>query len=167
MAVVGIMMAIILVLGVFVAPLLLAISLISPRIGLFWSKDKSKKKAYIVYLSAFALSLVMAIVIPSIILAFAPDALNTPAPESAVISSSAFDPWPYSVPGEVLCMKQDAQVQHVVLRTAEGQLYAINGTARSSGQYLDSNFLWLDDPAIPGTKINTGDVISRGLALCR
>lgn len=159
MAVVRVTLFIFVMFGLLGVPLLLAISIISPRAGLFWSKDKSKKKAYIVYLSAFVLSLFAAIALPALI--------GAPTADGRSLPHTAFDPWPYSVTGDVLCINQDAQMQHVVLRSSDGQVYAINGTAQSSGKYLDPHHLWMDNPAIPGTKISVRNVISRGLELCR
>jgi len=59
-------LAVLAAIGLLGSPLLLALSLISPRLTLFWSREKSKKKAVIIYSSLFALSLVAAIALPSL-----------------------------------------------------------------------------------------------------
>ncbi|MDA7086522.1 DUF2511 domain-containing protein [Pseudomonas sp. SA3-5] len=76
--------------------------------------------------------------------------------------------WPFK--GEemhLLCMPGNA----VVASDPEsGRMYPLNGTASSQAKRLGLDPLeaiWLDNPAIPGTKVSVGPLIERGLALCK
>jgi len=46
-----------------------------------------------------------------------------------------------------------------------GKVYAVNGNAKI--RYRDTFEIWRDNPKIPGTKINIGEMIQMGLKLCR
>lgn len=75
------------------------------------------------------------------------------------------DEWPLTVSGGVLSCERGA-----VTFSANGITYAVNGTAMTHGKYLgwrDIREVWKDNPAIPGTKINIGPMIEKGLLLCR
>jgi Transposase, Mutator family/Protein of unknown function (DUF2511) len=69
--------------------------------------------------------------------------------------------WPFTVPeGVLMCASS-----HVTF-TANRVMYAVNGTAKATHQFEDIDAIWHDNAAIPGTKINIGLAIDRGLALC-
>jgi hypothetical protein len=52
--------------------------------------------------------------------------------------------------------------------TLAGKEYALNGSARGSGDWVDiaESRLWADDPSLPGAKISMARVIDLGLDLC-
>jgi hypothetical protein len=73
------------------------------------------------------------------------------------------DKWPFTVPSERLeCVPYSKVVFH-----AGGVSYAVNGLAMSDNRYREIRPIWKDNPEIPGTKINIGPVLDRGLALCK
>jgi hypothetical protein len=75
------------------------------------------------------------------------------------------DEWPLTLGSGVLGCERGA-----VTFSANGVTYAINGTAMAQGRKLgwrDIREVWKDNPAIPGTKINIGPMIEKGLLLCR
>lgn len=67
--------------------------------------------------------------------------------------------WPFTVDEGVLRCEGSS-----VIFRAEGTDYAVNGTARS--EYPGIEPIWKKDPDVPGTRINIGDVLDRGLELC-
>jgi hypothetical protein len=70
--------------------------------------------------------------------------------------------YPFTVSeGELTCRNS------LVLFTADGQTYAVNGTARTSKRFKPIDEIWAEDPTIKGAKIDTGKVIEIGLELCR
>ncbi len=72
------------------------------------------------------------------------------------------DQWPFTVSeGQLLC-----NAPNYVYFKANGQEYAINGAAKQIGAFRPTEEIWRDNPEIPGTKINIGPIISRGLELC-
>ncbi|MDP1820676.1 MAG: DUF2511 domain-containing protein [Acidimicrobiales bacterium] len=57
---------------------------------------------------------------------------------------------------------------HVVF-VREGVTYALNGLARGSAEengWREIDEIWRDNPDIPGTKVDIGPLIDRGLDLC-
>jgi Protein of unknown function (DUF2511) len=77
--------------------------------------------------------------------------------------------WPFTVPEGVLSCVSDAGRQAVIFE-AGGVRYGVNGTARGAKvserlRLADLRDVWRDDPAIPGAKVTTWEVIQRGLAL--
>ena len=64
--------------------------------------------------------------------------------------------------GELICKAPST----IVFIAPDGAQYAVNGTATSRG-YADIQPIWKDNPEIPGTKINIGSLISKGLELCK
>ena len=54
----------------------------------------------------------------------------------------------------------------VVVFTADGTEYGVNGTAMDAG-YRKIAPIWKKDPTGLTPRVNIGDVIDRGLALCR
>ena len=73
--------------------------------------------------------------------------------------------WPFLIDsGTLNCAPGDA-----VTFEADGQTYAVNGTAMGRAEaegWRDMDPIWADDPAATGLKISIGPVIQRGLALC-
>ena len=63
-------------------------------------------------------------------------------------------------------MTLDPFLKEVIL-VDKGKAYALNGKASGSKKYRDLFEIWKENPEIPGTKIPVGDIISRGLKLCR
>jgi hypothetical protein len=56
---------------------------------------------------------------------------------------------------------------NLVLFTANGETYAVNGTARSSRRYKPIDEIWAEHESIKGAKIDLSKVIEMGLELCR
>lgn len=75
-------------------------------------------------------------------------------------------PWPFDVPSVTLACRNPVGrgTGMVTVTTPEGREYAVNGLAHS--RYPEFDPIWLDDPQTPGLKINIGEAIDRGLALC-
>ncbi len=48
----------------------------------------------------------------------------------------------------------------------DGDRYAVNGTAMTHTPWPDIDAVWAD-PGQPGLKVDIGDLIDAGLALCR
>ena len=98
-----------------------------------------------------------------------PDATLAPvATVAGAISKTTFaGTWPFSVESGVL----QCNDQRHVLFVADGNTYAINGTARDAmkagAAYKDVNEIWLDNPQSAGAKISIQPVIDAGLALCK
>ncbi len=49
--------------------------------------------------------------------------------------------------------------------SADGTMYAVNGSAKSTGQFEDLAAIWKDSD-FPGVKVDIGPMIQQGLALC-
>ena len=84
---------------------------------------------------------------------------------SIEISENQFDNWPLTVDSGTLTCRAN-----MVTFSSGGKTYALNGIARSHARrsgWSEIRPIWRDNPAIPGTKINIGPLISRGLELCR
>jgi len=74
--------------------------------------------------------------------------------------------WPFTVDSAtLLCTKGAGGYERVVV-VANGEMYALNGTAKDVGLWPPFEPIWRDDPKAPGLKVNIGPVIDRGLALC-
>ncbi|KLO45365.1 hypothetical protein ABH37_00790 [Mycobacterium haemophilum] len=75
-------------------------------------------------------------------------------------------PWPLTVSeGTLACHPLGAHLGRVTF-TSGGTTYWVNGTAKAAHKYADLDDIWRDNPDIPGTKINIGPLLDRGLALC-
>lgn len=76
--------------------------------------------------------------------------------------------WPLTVSkGVVRCEGSDGSGS-VIFRAPDGTDYAVNGTAKAVKQDLpEIAAIWKKDPDVPGTRINIGPVIDRGLELCK
>lgn len=73
--------------------------------------------------------------------------------------------WPFSIDAGVLSCDRGA----VTLKVGD-VVYAINGTAKTLGIKLgwrDTRHIWKNNPAVPGTKMDMGPVINKGLLLCK
>jgi uncharacterized protein DUF2511 len=88
----------------------------------------------------------------------------TAGPERGYIQRSDLgDKWPFTVEsGTVRCLTGT----RIVFVTG-GLVYAVNGTARGSKQYLDVATIWKDNPEIAGAKMDVGPIIALGLSLCK
>lgn len=74
--------------------------------------------------------------------------------------------WPFTTDNATLmCSNTSNGLQRVTV-TANREMYALNGTAKSQTDLPDFDVIWLDDPAAPGTKVGIGPMLQRGLALC-
>jgi hypothetical protein len=98
----------------------------------------------------------------------APNKLQTQiTPSQLLITQKDYgDKWPFTKEKGILTCKGTKKLGEVVL-TVDGVPYAINGTAKRTRENQPLEKIWADNPAIPGTKKNLGDVIDKGLALCR
>ena len=93
----------------------------------------------------------------------APVAAAAPNRPAGYVSESTWSdgPWPFTVPdGTLMCTSQR------VTFTANRTMYALNGAAKSTGQFAPIDAIWKDDPSHPGLKINLGPMIQKGLSLC-
>ena len=84
------------------------------------------------------------------------------SPEENGVRISAADfssEWPFTVDEGVLRCAGSS-----VIFRAEGTDYAVNGTARAD--YPEIEPIWKQNPDVPGTRVNIGDVLDRGLELC-
>jgi hypothetical protein len=88
-----------------------------------------------------------------------PTARNQPA--GSVSESTWTGDWPFTVPqGVLMCAAPDR-----VTFSADGTMYAVNGSAKSTGQFEDLAAIWKDSD-FPGVKVDIGPMIQQGLALC-
>lgn len=70
--------------------------------------------------------------------------------------------WPLTVDRGTL----DCAPGNLVTFTAGGTTYAVNGTAKGANEWADIDSIWADDGSGLGLKVNIGDLIDAGLALC-
>jgi hypothetical protein len=76
------------------------------------------------------------------------------------------EPWPLTISeGTLACESISANLGRVTFTTG-GNTYWVNGIAKAAQRYADLDEIWRDNPDIPGTKVNIGPLIDRGLALC-
>lgn len=91
-------------------------------------------------------------------------------PDSGALAASDFPEgeWPLTVSeGVVRCEGSDGSGS-VIFRAPDGTDYAVNGTAKTFKKDLtEIEAIWKKDPDVPGTRINIGPVIDRGLELCK
>ncbi|MEW1879425.1 DUF2511 domain-containing protein [Rhodococcus sp. NPDC080181] len=88
-----------------------------------------------------------------------PTARNQPA--GLVSESTWTGDWPFTVPqGVLMCGAPDR-----VTFSADGTMYAVNGSAKSTGEFEDLAAIWKDSD-FPGVKVDIGPMIQQGLALC-
>jgi hypothetical protein len=74
-------------------------------------------------------------------------------------------PWPFTVDYATLMCAKGNDGDRVTV-TANREMYALNGTAKSANLWPDFDAIWADDPAIPGVKVNIDPMLQRGLTLC-
>jgi hypothetical protein len=74
-------------------------------------------------------------------------------------------PWPFTVDSATLMCTKGAGGERVTV-VANREMYALNGTAKSANLWPPFDPIWLDDPQVPGLKVNIGPMIERGRALC-
>ncbi|HEY4755677.1 MAG TPA: DUF2511 domain-containing protein [Ignavibacteriaceae bacterium] len=105
---------------------------------------------------------------------------NNPPPEtkkvrtSIEVSQSQYGAnWPFTVGKGLLgCINHgehpyaNIQVKSVYFK-ANGITYAVNGAATDQKIGVDIDPIWKSNPSIPGTKINIGSIIDKGLSLCQ
>ncbi len=88
------------------------------------------------------------------------------AGEVGEVSSAEFEgesrTWPLTVERGTL----DCEPANRVIFTAGGTTYAVNGTAKGAGEWPDIDPIWADDSSGLGLKVDIGDLIDAGLALC-
>lgn len=80
--------------------------------------------------------------------------------------------WPLTVTSGTLgCEPVSGNLKvQLVTFSSGGKTYALNGIACGHAKkrgWLEVRPIWKDNPEIPGTKINIGPLIDRGLALCK
>lgn len=75
-------------------------------------------------------------------------------------------PWPFTVDTATLMCSEGAGGQRVTV-TANREMYALNGAAKSQTDLPDFDVIWRDDPNTPGMKVDIGPMLDRGLALCK
>src|SRR6266511_3593490 len=91
---------------------------------------------------------------------------EAPGQSPLIVERTAFgDAWPFTVErGVISCVGAGE-----VLFAANGNVYAVNGLARTNRAqkgYRDVAEIWRRHPTVPGAKVNIGPIIDRGLALC-
>ncbi|GAB3783882.1 hypothetical protein GCM10027601_17000 [Nocardioides ungokensis] len=75
--------------------------------------------------------------------------------------------WPLTVDSGTLSCDGSNGVGAVVFTASDGTKYALNGTAKSSGNYADIRPIWADDKALGyGLKKDISPLIDKGLTLC-
>jgi hypothetical protein len=87
----------------------------------------------------------------------------SPARPAGYVSAQWWNdgPWPFTVQaGTLLC-----GLPQRVTFTANGVMYALNGAAKSTGQFEEVESIWRDSN-VPGVKVNLGSMINRGRQLC-
>lgn len=82
------------------------------------------------------------------------------------------DKWPFTVNEGILSCRDTGRTVGTtrmieITFTANGVVYAVNGTAKQNRSYSNIDAIWADDPSLPGTKKNIGPIIDRGLALAK
>ena len=88
----------------------------------------------------------------------------TRASKSIGITKKAYGKsWPFTVTSGVL----ECRRAHDIILANKRKVYALNGNASGSKKYRGLFKIWKENPEIPGTRIPVGDIISRGLKLCR
>jgi hypothetical protein len=92
------------------------------------------------------------------------------APEQGTLLESDFPAgeWPLTVNKGVVHCDGSGGVGAVIFRAPDGTDYAVNGAAKTARPDLPKiEAIWQKDPAVPGTRINIGPVIDKGLELCK
>jgi hypothetical protein len=58
-------------------------------------------------------------------------------------------------------------LQIATLEAPDGKTYALNGTAKSRGDYADIDSIWAPDPDVSGLKISMSPITDAALAFCQ
>lgn len=83
------------------------------------------------------------------------------------ITKQEFGPaWAFTVDEGVLSCRGSKGIGEVLF-TANGKIYAVNGTAKGTKKYISIDDVWAPDPSISGAKKNISLFIERGLKLCQ
>jgi hypothetical protein len=94
------------------------------------------------------------------------DSSGSSGGEGGEVSRAEFEgdglAWPLTVDRGTLNCEPGSRVTF----TADGTTYAVNGTAKGLGEWADIDPIWADDGSGLGLKVNIGDLIEAGLALC-
>jgi len=90
---------------------------------------------------------------------------------SAQVSQSDFGSnWPLTVSkGTLSCAPLGGDLG-IVTFSENGKTYAVNGLAKGRAKqngWRAIDEIWKANPSVPGTKINIGPLIDRGLSLCK
>jgi hypothetical protein len=94
----------------------------------------------------------------------APPPTVEPTPVGLVTKADYGEKWPFTVDSGLLrCIGPRQEIIFV----ANGETYALNGTAKSNPKYADIRPIWRDDPSIQGVKISVQPLIFAGLDLCK
>lgn len=82
--------------------------------------------------------------------------------------------WPLTIDGGMLTCTNVLRAggqPAVYLTTRNGDMWPLNGVAKahhsSFGAKPDITPIWRDNPDLPGTKVNIGPLVQKGLRLCR
>lgn len=81
--------------------------------------------------------------------------------EATISAKDLGSEWPFTVASGTLKCTDNA-----ITFTAGGKTYGVNGTATGRDNLPPIDPIWKPNPDIPGTKVNVGPVIDRGLELC-
>ena len=88
------------------------------------------------------------------------------ANETRITKQEFGDAWPFTVDEGILTCKGSGGLGAVVF-TANGKTYGVNGIARGMKKYDEIDQIWAPHQSIPGAKKDIGQIIQRGLSLCR
>lgn len=85
--------------------------------------------------------------------------------ERTVSRADLGDAWPLTVESGTLRCKPFLKDLHLLTFEAEGQVWALNGTAAGQGfPFIDP--IWADNPEIAGAKINIRPLLELAQSLC-
>lgn len=73
--------------------------------------------------------------------------------------------WPFTVDTATLQCTKGADGERVTV-VADREMYALNGTAKAAKLWPSFDPIWLDNPNVPGLKVDISPMITRGLSLC-
>ena len=76
--------------------------------------------------------------------------------------------WPFTVSSGVLSCTPRGKL-HIVTFSANGNTYAVNGTAKTHAKSLglrDSDEIWKRDPKYPQMRVSS-DIVKKGISLCK
>lgn len=87
-----------------------------------------------------------------------------------MVNTTFGDEWPLTVP-YVVAHCEDITVsgrslQVATVNDSDGKTYAVNGTAKDHGNFLDIDPIWASNTDVPGLKKDISPVIDAALALC-